>query len=83
MTTLQTKMTKDEAISIVELAVTNDVLSEIECAWKDHFYSILENATPEQVEAIQLLTGKSDLLDIKSFDLNFSVEVKATFLDEV
>ena len=39
MTTLQSTMTSHKAALLLEEAITQDIMSEVECGWKDHWYS--------------------------------------------
>ena len=80
MSVIDKKPTRTDAIDLIEEAVTESLLSEVECAWKDHWYSIVDNANSELIAAIETLTGKS-IEDVKSFDLNFNINVESTFID--
>ena len=70
-------MTSHKASLLLEEAIAQDVMSEVECGWKDHWYSIIENASDELKEAIETLTGK-DLDDVNHFDINFGVRISVT-----
>ncbi len=73
-------MTKDQAAELVQEAITIDLLSEIDDAWNDHWNSILEHADGELVQAIKVLTGKSELYetDGTEFACNFKISVTVT-----
>ncbi len=52
-------MTREQAIKLVQTAIAEDIQSEVESAWKDHWNQITEDASADLTLAIQLLTGKS------------------------
>ena len=80
MTTLQSTMTKGQAAELVEAAIAEDILSEVECGWKDHWNVILEDAEGELAQAIRVLTGKSEINETTGteFDCNFKVSITIT-----
>ncbi len=77
MTTLQSTMTSHKAALLLEEAITQDLMSEVECGWKDHWYQITEDPSDELKTAIETLTGK-DIDDVNCNDINFGVRISVT-----
>ena len=74
MSQTQELLSVTKTISIIEKMIADDILSEIESEWKDHWQNIRDNATDEQISAIELFTGKS-IDEVSPYDIDFSYSV--------
>ncbi len=74
MSQTQELLSVTKTISIIEKMIATDILSEIESEWKDHWQNIRDNATDEQISAIELFTGKS-IDEVSPYDIDFSYSV--------
>ncbi len=77
MSQTQELLSVTKTISIIEKMIATDILSEIESEWKDHWQNIRDNATDEQISAIELFTGKS-IDEVSAYDLDFRLDLSVT-----
>ena len=77
MTQTQATLTKDKAINVLETMVGESILGNVEACWKDYWQEMREEFTPEQIAALELITGRP-ANEISAFDLDFRLDLSVT-----
>ncbi len=78
MSQTQVTLTKEEAIKRAERLVAWELDGSLENCWDEHWESMIECASPEDIAALELLAGRN-IEDVKYYDLSFQVTISVTY----